>query len=66
MSLDCPSGGPKAARRARHLEGVALVEQIVAPTGGLVKGGQKGQGREGTCGERLLTVTFGPCIKVAI
>ena len=45
VTLGCPSGGPEAARCAIHLEGVALVEQIVAPTGGLGKAARRG--REG-------------------
>ena len=52
MTLGCPSGGPEAARCAIHLDGVALVEQIVAPTGGLGKAARRGR-EGGTCGERL-------------
>ena len=36
--------GPKAARRARHMwQGVALVEQVVAPTGALWKAARRGK-----------------------
>ena len=52
VTLGCPSGGPEAARCAIYLEGDALVEQIVAPTGGLGKAARRGR-EGGTCGERL-------------